>query len=64
MPTPEKSLRSVDCPQDGHCVRVGSVIFCCTSCVVSQFEQAYSYVGTGPPSVVLRRRLALANAEC
>jgi hypothetical protein len=64
MPTPEKSLRSVDCPQDGQSVSVGSVNFCCTSCVVSQFEQAYSYVGTGPPSVISRRGLALAIAEC
>jgi hypothetical protein len=64
MPTPENSLRSVDCPQDGHSVSVGSVILCCTSCVVSQFEQAYSYVGTGPPSGISRRWLALATAEC
>ena len=55
MPTPEKSLRSVDCPQDGHSVSVGSVIFCCTSWVVSQVEQAYSYVGTGPPSGISRQ---------
>lgn len=49
MPTPENSLRRVDSPHDGHCVSVGSVIFCWTSCVVSQVEQAYSYVGTDPP---------------
>lgn len=42
MPTPEKSLRSPDSPQDGQSVSVGSVIFCCTSWVVSQLEQAYS----------------------
>jgi hypothetical protein len=64
MPTPEKSFRSVDCPQEGQSVSVGSVIFCCTSCVVSQFEQAYSYVGTGPPSGISRRWLALTIAEC
>jgi hypothetical protein len=64
MPTPEKSLRSVGCPQAGHSVSVGSVIFCCTSCVTSQVEQAYSYVGTGPPSGFSRRWLALAIAEC
>ena len=28
---------------------VGSVMRCCTSCVVSQESQAYSYVGTEPP---------------
>jgi len=42
MPTPEKSLRRVGCPHDGHSVSVGSVIFCWTSCVVLQDEQAYS----------------------
>jgi hypothetical protein len=42
MPTPEKTLRSVDSPQSGQTVSVGSVIFCCTSCSVSQFEQTYS----------------------
>ncbi|MFM8893899.1 MAG: hypothetical protein ACKOE2_00660 [Actinomycetales bacterium] len=40
------SLRSVLWWQVGHSVSVGSVIFCWTSWVVSQFEQAYSYVGT------------------
>jgi len=44
-PTLLKSLRRVGWWQAGHCVRVGSVIRCCTSWVVSQFEQAYSYVG-------------------
>jgi len=45
-PTLVNSLRSVLWWQVGHSVSVGSVIFCWTSWVVSQFEQAYSYVGT------------------
>jgi hypothetical protein len=42
IPTPENSLRSPDWPQAGQSVSAASDIFCCTSCVVSQLEQAYS----------------------
>jgi len=63
-PTLVNSLRSVGWPQDGHSVSVGSDIFCCTSWVVSQVEQAYSYVGTGSSKLARCWHSQQPSANC
>jgi hypothetical protein len=62
MPTGENTLRSLP-PHALQTVSGSSLNFCTASSRSPQSVQAYSYVGTVPPSAALHS-LALAACDC